>query len=65
MKVLILGATGKTGSLVTSRAQAPWWYKFLLMPTFLRGSARDKTNMEQAVAVKRRPSSRQNGYGRQ
>ncbi len=35
----------------TSRAQAPWWYKFLLMPTFLRGSTRDKTNMEQAVAA--------------
>ena len=35
----------------TSRAQAPWWYKFLLMPTFLRGSTQDKTNMEQAVAA--------------
>jgi uncharacterized protein YbjT (DUF2867 family) len=32
-----------------SRAQAPFWYKHLLMPTFLHGSTADKTNMEQAV----------------
>jgi uncharacterized protein YbjT (DUF2867 family) len=32
-----------------SRAQAPFWYKHLLMPTFLRGSAQDKTNKEAAV----------------
>ena len=32
-----------------SRAQAPFWYKYLLMTTFLRGSTRDKTAMEEAV----------------
>jgi nucleoside-diphosphate-sugar epimerase len=32
-----------------SRAQAPFWYKYLLMPTFLRGSTQDKTNKEAAV----------------
>jgi uncharacterized protein YbjT (DUF2867 family) len=32
-----------------SRAQAPFWYKHLLMPTFLRGSTQDKTNKEAAV----------------
>jgi uncharacterized protein YbjT (DUF2867 family) len=34
-----------------SRAQAPFWYKYLLMPTFLHGSTQDKTNMETAVAA--------------
>jgi putative NADH-flavin reductase len=33
-----------------SRAQAPLWYRYLLMPTFLRGSTKDKTMMEDAVA---------------
>jgi putative NADH-flavin reductase len=32
-----------------SRAQAPLWYKFLLMPTFLRGSTADKAAMESLV----------------
>jgi nucleoside-diphosphate-sugar epimerase len=32
-----------------SRAQAPFWYKHLLMPTFLRGSTKDKTMMEEEV----------------
>jgi putative NADH-flavin reductase len=32
-----------------SRAQAPFWYKYLLMPTFLHGSTPDKTNMEAEV----------------
>lgn len=32
-----------------SRAQAPFWYKYLLMPTFLRGSTKDKTRMEEEV----------------
>lgn len=32
-----------------SRAQAPFWYKHLLMPTFLHGSTKDKTTMEEAV----------------
>lgn len=32
-----------------SRAHAPFWYKHLLMPTFLRGSTKDKTMMEEEV----------------
>lgn len=32
-----------------SRAQAPFWYKYLLMPTFLRGSTPDKAGMENLV----------------
>jgi uncharacterized protein YbjT (DUF2867 family) len=32
-----------------SRAQAPFWYKYLLMPTFLRGSTPDKRTMEGEV----------------
>jgi uncharacterized protein YbjT (DUF2867 family) len=32
-----------------SRAQSPFWYRSLLMPTFLHGSTRDKTNKEAAI----------------
>jgi len=32
-----------------SRAQAPWWYKHLLMTTFLRGSTNDKAAVESEV----------------
>jgi putative NADH-flavin reductase len=32
-----------------SRSQAPFWYKYLLMPTFLRGSTQDKIMMEGEV----------------
>ncbi len=32
-----------------SRTQAPFWYKHLLMPTFLRGSTKDKILMEEEV----------------
>lgn len=32
-----------------SREQAPFWYEHLLMPTFLRGSTKDKSAMEAAV----------------
>ena len=32
-----------------SRAQAPWWYKYLLMTTFLNGSTKDKRNKEAVV----------------
>lgn len=32
-----------------SRAQAPIWYRYLLMKTFLRGSTPDKANMEAVV----------------
>ena len=34
-----------------SRAQSPAWYRYLLLPTFLRGSTKDKTAMEQEVAA--------------
>jgi putative NADH-flavin reductase len=33
----------------TSSEQAPFWYEHLLMPTFLRGSTKDKEAMEQEV----------------
>ncbi len=32
-----------------SRAQSPFWYRSLLMPTFLHGSTADKTNKEAAI----------------
>ncbi len=32
-----------------SGTQAPWWYKYLLMKTFLRGSTTDKNNKEAVV----------------
>jgi putative NADH-flavin reductase len=32
-----------------SSEQAPFWYEHLLMPTFLRGSTKDKTAMENTV----------------
>ncbi len=32
-----------------SREQAPFWYEHLLMPTFLRGSTKDKAALEQEV----------------
>jgi len=32
-----------------SRAQAPFWYRYLLMPTFLHGSTTDKTDKEAAI----------------
>ncbi len=34
-----------------SRAQSPFWYRSLLMPTFLHGSTRDKTNKEDAITA--------------
>jgi hypothetical protein len=33
----------------TSRAQSPFWYRALLMPTFLHGSTADKTNKEAPI----------------
>ena len=32
-----------------SRVQAPFWYQYLLMPTFLRRSTKDKIMMEKEV----------------
>jgi putative NADH-flavin reductase len=34
-----------------SRAQAPFWYKYLLMPSFLNGSTKDKRRMEGLVTA--------------
>jgi putative NADH-flavin reductase len=34
-----------------SKDQTPFWYEHLLMPTFLRGSTKDKTAMESAVTT--------------
>ena len=34
-----------------SRAQSPFWYKHLLMTTFLNGSTKDKAAMERAVTA--------------
>lgn len=34
-----------------SRAQSPFWYRYLLMTTFLRGSTRDKESKEAAVTA--------------
>jgi hypothetical protein len=33
----------------SSSDQAPFWYEHLLMPTFLRGSTKDKEALEQQV----------------
>lgn len=32
-----------------SEQQSPWWYRYLLVPTFLRGSTADKAAMETVV----------------
>jgi putative NADH-flavin reductase len=37
--------------LGSSREQAPFWYEHLLMPTFLRGSTKDKAALEQEVSA--------------
>ena len=37
--------------IAESRAQSPWWYKSLLIPTFLRGSTADKVQMEAGVSA--------------
>ena len=41
--MLVLGLTGKTGSLV--------WYEHLLVPTFLRVSPKDKAALQQEVSA--------------
>ena len=35
----------------SSRAQSPFWYRSLLMPTFLHGSTQDKTHKEAAITA--------------
>jgi len=34
-----------------SLSQAPFWYRYLLMPTFLHGSTQDKTHKEAAITA--------------
>jgi uncharacterized protein YbjT (DUF2867 family) len=34
-----------------SLAQTPFWYRYLLMPTFLHGSTQDKTHKEAAITA--------------
>jgi nucleoside-diphosphate-sugar epimerase len=34
-----------------SEDQTPFWYRFLLMPTFLRGSTKDKVKKEEEVVI--------------
>ena len=34
-----------------SLSQAPFWYRYLLMPTFLHGSTQDKTTKEAAITA--------------
>lgn len=36
--------------LGTSKEQTPFWYEHLLMPTFLRGSSKDKAALEEEVS---------------
>lgn len=44
-RLIVISAMGVGDSV----QQAPFWYEYLLIPTFLRGSTKDKTNMEAAV----------------
>ncbi len=34
-----------------SEEQTPFWYRYLMQPTYLRGASKDKTGMEEAVAA--------------
>ena len=44
-RLVVISAMGVGDSL----EQAPFWYEYLLVPTFLRGSTKDKTGMESDV----------------
>lgn len=44
-RFIVVSALGAGDSV----RQAPLWMRYLLIPTFLRGSTQDKTNMEAAV----------------
>jgi len=44
-RLLVVSAMG----VGESAAQSPWWYRYLMVPTFLRGSTADKTAMEAVV----------------
>ncbi|WP_158800545.1 NAD(P)-dependent oxidoreductase [Pedobacter sp. L105] len=43
--LLVVSAMG----VAESAKQSPWWYRYLLVPTFLRGITADKTAMEAIV----------------
>ena len=45
VRVIVVSALG----VGESRAQSPWWYRELLLRTFLRGSTADKEAMEQLL----------------
>ncbi len=44
-RLIVISALG----VGESAEQAPFWYRYLLMPTFLRGSTKDKADMESEV----------------
>jgi len=44
-RLLVVSAMG----VAESKKQSPCWYRFLMVPTFLRGSTADKTAMEAVV----------------
>ncbi|MBC7799897.1 MAG: NAD(P)H-binding protein, partial [Gemmatimonadaceae bacterium] len=44
-RLIVISAMGVGDSV----EQAPFWYEYLLLTTFLRGSTKDKTNMEAVV----------------
>jgi putative NADH-flavin reductase len=45
-RLLVVSAMGVS----ESKKQSPWWYRYLMVPTFLRGSTADKTAMEAIVS---------------
>lgn len=44
-RLIVVSAIG----VAESKKQSPWWYRYLMVPTFLRGSTADKTAMEAIV----------------
>lgn len=44
-RLVVVSAMG----VADSSKQSPWWYRYLMVPTFLRGSTADKTAMEAIV----------------
>jgi len=44
-RLVVVSAMG----VAESKKQSPWWYRYLMVPTFLRGSTADKTAMEAIV----------------
>ena len=44
-RLIVVSALGVNDSIT----QTPFWYEYLLLPTFLRGSTKDKSRMEEDV----------------